>query len=153
MVDAQAPEPLPSMANTPSTAERELLRSLLQQLATRVRREQLETWFRSLDVRRADAQEIELSVTSQFVRDWLQKNFLGVLQDSVAALNLADAGIANAGTRPRLVLSHRDEDGWDGLRWAQPTAASDEVDRLLRTRDVRTPPAPTGSVPDRKSVV
>lgn len=145
MVDAQAPEPMPSTASPPSTAERELLRSLLQQLATRVRREQLETWFRSLDVRRLDGQEIELSVTSQFVRDWLQKNFLGVLQDSITALSLVDAGLANSGTRPRIVLSHRDEDGWDGLRWAQPASASDEVDRLLRTRDVRTPPTPAGT--------
>ena len=131
MVDAHAPEPLSPLAERTASSERDLLRSLLQQLGSRVRREQLETWFRSLDVRRADDQEIELSVTSQFVRDWLQKNFLGTLQESVAALGEP---------RRRVVLTHRDEDGWDSLRFAQPTTISDEVERLMRTRDVRTPP-------------
>lgn len=136
MVEAQAPDPLPPVAQRTGTAERDLLRSLLQQLGSRVRREQLETWFRSLDVRRADDQEIELSVTSQFVRDWLQKNFLATLQESVAALGEP---------RRRLVLSHRDEDGWDSLRFAQPTTISDEVERLMRTRDVRSAPLGSGA--------
>ena len=132
MVDAQAPDPRALAAQPPAPVERDLLRSLLQQLGSRVRREQLETWFRSLDVRRADAAEIELSVTSQFVRDWLQKNFLPALQESVAALGEP---------RRRVVLTHRDEDGWDCLRFAQPTIA-EEVERLLRTRDLRSPPTP-----------
>ena len=81
MVDAYIPDPkMPLVDRMPTadrdatnrdTAGRNLLRSLLQQLGARVRREQLETWFRSLDVVRADDREIELSVTSQFVRDWL----------------------------------------------------------------------------------
>lgn len=129
MVDAQAPDPSPALVERPS-AERDLLRALLTQLGSRVRREQLETWFRSLDVRRADGAEVELSVTSQFVRDWLQKNFLTTLQEAVAALGEP---------RRRVVLSHRDEDGWDSLRFAQPTPISDEVERLMRTRDARTP--------------
>ncbi len=132
MVDAHAPESMPPLAAQPAPADRDLLRSLLQQLGSRVRREQLETWFRSLDVRRADAAEIELSVTSQFVRDWLQKNFLPALQESVAALGEP---------RRRVVLTHREEDGFDSLRFAQPSIA-DEVERLLRTRDLRTPAAP-----------
>jgi chromosomal replication initiator protein len=132
MVDVPVPDPAPAPALA-SNAERDLLRSLLQQLGSRVRREQLETWFRSLDVRRADDQEIELSVTSQFVRDWLQKNFLATLQESTAALGAP---------RRRVVLTYRDEDGWDCLRFAQPTTISDEVERLMRTRDLRTPPAP-----------
>lgn len=121
------------MASTRPTAEREILRALLQQLATRVRREQLETWFRSIDVQRVNDREIELSVTSQFVRDWLQKNFLSVLQESVAAL----------GVGRRVLLSQREEDGWDGLRWAQPASASEQVDRLLQARDERGPAAPS----------
>ncbi|MCC7062657.1 MAG: chromosomal replication initiator protein DnaA [Planctomycetes bacterium] len=112
MVDAYAPDPkLP-------VADRDLLRSLLQQLGARVRREQLETWFRSLDVVRADDREIELSVTSQFVRDWLQKNYLGILQESVSALG--DAGSPGE-SRRRVLLSHREEDGWDSLRFLDPT--------------------------------
>jgi chromosomal replication initiator protein len=108
MVDAYVPEP------KPSSTDRELLRSLLQQLGARVRREQLETWFRSLDVIRADDREVELSVTSQFVRDWLQKNYLGLLQEAVASLGEP---------RRRVLLSHREEDGWDSLRFADPAAA------------------------------
>jgi chromosomal replication initiator protein len=137
MVDARVPEPTSSLAPSPATVERDLLRSLLQQLGARVRREQLETWFRTLDVRRVDAAEIELSVTSQFVRDWLQKNFLPALQESVAALGEP---------RRRVLLTHREEDGWDCLRLAQPSIA-DEVERLLRTRDVRSAPSPGTAAP------
>jgi len=103
MVDAPAPDPV-TQAATNAGSERGLLRSLLQHLGSRIRREQLETWFRSLDVRRVDDQEIELSVTSQFVRDWLQKNYLSTLQEAVAALGEP---------RRRVVLTHRDEDGFD----------------------------------------
>lgn len=106
MVDAYVPDPKPSLT------DRELLRSLLQQLGSRVRREQLETWFRSLDVVRADDREVELSVTSQFVRDWLQKNYLGLLQDALASLGEP---------RRRVLLSQREEDGWDSLRFADPS--------------------------------
>jgi chromosomal replication initiator protein len=126
MAESFVPEPGP-MLN-----ERDLLRLLLRQLTARVRREQLETWFRSLDVRRADEREIELSVTSQFVRDWLQKNYLGVLNEAAAALGEP---------KRRVVLTQREEDGWDSLRFAQPTPMSDEIDRLLRQQDLRTPPA------------
>ncbi len=135
MVDAPAPDPV-TQAATNAGSERGLLRSLLQHLGSRIRREQLETWFRSLDVRRVDDQEIELSVTSQFVRDWLQKNYLSTLQEAVAALGEP---------RRRVVLTHRDEDGFDSLRFAQPVAMSDEADRLMRTRDARTPPTPVAS--------
>ena len=121
------------------SADRTMLRSLLQQLGSRVRREQLETWFRSLDIRRADEFEVELSVTSQFVRDWLQKNYLGVLQDAVAALGEP---------RRRIVLTHRDEDGWDGLRFLEPSHVSDEIERVLRQQESRPAAAlPTGALP------
>ena len=131
MVDAPAPDPQATAGHAPSASDRIVLRELLQQLGSRVRREQLETWFRSLDVRRIDDQEIELSVTSQFVRDWLQKNFLPTLQEAVAALGEP---------RRRIILTHREEDGFDSLRLVQPTIASDESDRLQRTRDARMPP-------------
>lgn len=131
MVDAPAPDPQATVGHAPSASDRIVLRELLQQLGSRVRREQLETWFRSLDVRRIDDQEIELSVTSQFVRDWLQKNFLPTLQEAVAALGEP---------RRRIILTHREEDGFDSLRLVQPTIASDESDRLQRTRDARMPP-------------
>lgn len=138
MVDAYLPDPKPPVA------DRELLRALLQQLGARVRREQLETWFRSLDVVRADEREVELSVTSHFVRDWLQKNFLPTLQESVAAL----------GERRRVLLSHRDQDDWDSLRLLEQTplaAGLSEVVEPIKRRieptpaqpPVQTAPAPT----------
>jgi len=132
MTEEHVPEPV-ATSDRPLQMERSLLRSILQQLGARVRREQLETWFRSLDVRRADEREIELSVTSSFVRDWVQKNYLGALQDAVSALGEP---------KRRVVLTHREEDGWDSLRFAQPTPMSDEIDRLLRLRDERVPAGP-----------
>jgi chromosomal replication initiator protein len=127
MADPNLPEP--SLADR--DADRALLRSVLQELGNRVRREQLETWFRSLDVRRADEREIEFSVTSQFVKDWLQRNFLGVLQEAVAGL-----GGRTAAPR-RVVLSLRDEDGWDNLPLIEPAPLAAEVERVLRMRDER----------------
>jgi chromosomal replication initiator protein len=141
MVDARVPDPVQPLAEQPvltAHGQRDLLRSLIQQLSSRVKREQLATWFRSLDVRRADDHEVELSVTSQFVRDWLQKNYLAVLQEALAALG---------GQRRKILLSQREEDGFDSLAFAQPTSvsAADEVEKLMRTRDVRsTPPTPGG---------
>lgn len=107
MVDAYVPEPAPR-------TDASLLLPILRQLANRVRREQLETWFRSLNVARVDDQEVELSVTSQFVRDWLQRSYLSVIQDAVAALG---------GPARRVVLSQRDEDDFDSLRVLDPVGS------------------------------
>ncbi|MBL9080110.1 MAG: chromosomal replication initiator protein DnaA [Planctomycetes bacterium] len=114
-------------------AERQLLGKVLRTVAGRVRREHLETWFRTLDVRRADDREVEFTVTSQFVRDWLQRNFLTVLQDAVTT--------AAAGPR-RVALTLRDEDGWDNLRLVEPTHA---LAALLPARDL--PAAPRETLP------
>ncbi|MCB9884445.1 MAG: chromosomal replication initiator protein DnaA [Planctomycetes bacterium] len=97
--------------------DRELLHALLQQLATRVKREQLETWFRSLNVARIDDSDVELSVTSQFVRDWLQRSYLGVLQEAVQALG---------GPQRRVILTQREEDDWDSLQILSSDPRSEE---------------------------
>jgi chromosomal replication initiator protein len=127
MVDAFVPDPKAALTT------RDALRSLLVFLDSRVRREQLETWFRSLDVVRIEDSEIELSVTSQFVRDWLVKNYMALLQD--AARSLGEE-------KRRIVLTQRDEDGWDSLRFYQPTPLSEEIDEFLRTSS----PVPTAAV-------
>ncbi len=113
----------PASSNLTGSTQ-ELLQHLLNHLVVRVRREQLETWFRSLIVARADDAEIELSVTSQFVRDWLAKNFLSEMQAAVDSLG-TPAG------RRRLVLTHRAEDGQDSLSLVQTTPA-DEIERVMR---------------------
>ncbi|MFK7739498.1 MAG: chromosomal replication initiator protein DnaA [Planctomycetota bacterium] len=105
-----------------NSRETELLKRLLTHLVANVRREQLETWFRSIVVARADDAEIELSVTSQFVRDWLKKNFLPQLQKGVDSLD---------GKQRRLVLSHRPEDGKDSLSLIQ-TSSRDEIESIIR---------------------
>jgi len=121
MVDAQSPEPTPLPGSIPGVPAKpptaagapdndqpaaNLLQAMLLHLSTRIRPEQLETWFRSLNVRRSDDLEIELSVTSVFVRDWLQRNYLGILTEAVTAVGAK---------KRRVVLSHRDEDGWDNM--------------------------------------
>jgi chromosomal replication initiator protein len=114
-----------------SSRNDELLQHLLNHLVSRVRREQLETWFRSLIVARADETEVELSVTSQFVRDWLAKNFLSEMQAAVDSLGKPNG-------RRRLVMTHRAEDGQDSLRLVQTTPA-DEIERVMRnTAEART---------------
>jgi len=83
----------------------DLQRNVLLQLLAKVRREQFETWFRSLRLGRVDDREMEFSVTSQFVRDWIQKNHLPTLREVAAS----------DGTRRSVMLSLRAEDGWDSL--------------------------------------
>lgn len=102
--------------------EQALLEKLLSHLVANVRREQLETWFRSVLIERADDHEIELSVTSQFVRDWLTKNFHRDLQRAADSLD---------GRKRRLLLTHRPEDGQDSLRLVQ-VSAHVEIERMLR---------------------
>jgi chromosomal replication initiator protein len=109
-------------------ASDELLQSLLNHLVVRVRREQLETWFRSLIIARSDESEVELSVTSQFVRDWLAKNYLSELQ---AAINAIDPDSSSKDSNRRLVLTYRAEDGQDSLRLVQ-TSPADEIERVMR---------------------
>src|SRR5262249_36505717 len=72
MVDALSPDP----GMSPSS---DLQRNVLLHLLAKVKREQFETWFRSLRVARADDREMEFSVTSQFVRDWIQKHHVATL--------------------------------------------------------------------------
>jgi chromosomal replication initiator protein len=69
-----------------------------------VRREHFETWFRSLLLVSIDERQVEFSVTSHFVRDWLTKNFFTAIQEAVTAV---------AGGSRRVTLSLREEDGWD----------------------------------------
>ena len=118
------PDSMPTVTVGQTSGNQELLQHLLNHLVVRVRREQLETWFRSLIVARADDTEVELSVTSQFVRDWLAKNFLSEMQAAVDSLG-TPAG------RRRLVLTHRAEDGQDSLSLVQTTPA-DEIERVMR---------------------
>src|SRR5262245_37095513 len=76
--DARAAAPLPDLHQD---LQPDLQRTVLLQLLAKVRREQFETWFRSLRLGRVDDREMEFSVTSQFVRDWIQKKHLPALRD------------------------------------------------------------------------
>jgi chromosomal replication initiator protein len=137
MVDAKAPDP------NASVNERDLLRSLLKHLGARVKRDQLETWFRTLDVDRADDNELVLTVTSQFVRDWLQRNYLGLLQEAAAQLGQP---------RRRIVVAQREEDGWDTrslIGSSVDSALGHGLEHVLGRRDeldlARAHAAPNGS--------
>lgn len=131
----------------------DLLRAIVAALLPRLRREQFETWFRSLQLVRCDARDVELSVTSQFVRDWLQKNFAATLAEAATVAIAAHEG-SDPALRRRLVLSVRPEDGWDCLSLvpmdssaaAEPRPSptgpmASEVERVLgRARDRATEP-------------
>ena len=118
-------------ATTTEDASALLLQKLLDHLVVRVRREQLETWFRSLIVVRSDETEVELSVTSQFVRDWLAKNYLSELQAAVNAIGIGGGADSKPKKNRRLVLTFRAEDGQDSLRLVQ-TSPADEIERVMR---------------------
>lgn len=93
---------VPPKADMPQADKQQ---AVLSQILARVRREQFETWFKSLRIGRIDDREMEFSVTSQFVRDWIQKNHLPTLREVAGA----------DGRRRSVAVSLRPEDGWDSL--------------------------------------
>jgi chromosomal replication initiator protein len=115
------------MVDSPSVelglkAEPNLQELIFTRLFAKIRREQFETWFKSLRICRMDDGEMEFSVTSQFVRDWIQKNHLPTLQE-----------VANIdGKSRKLLLAVRNEDGWDSLAFL----GADATVRLAENRIV-----------------
>jgi chromosomal replication initiator protein len=113
----------------------DLQRSVLGQLLAKVRREQFETWFRSVRIGRVDDKEMEFSVTSQFVRDWIQKNHLPTLRDVAGA----------DGHKRTVTVSLRTEDGWDSLgvlgveSTVRPADAASAVRGLVGSSPTQSP--------------
>lgn len=61
------------------------LDSVLQELRSRLREEQFATWFRGFDLVEVRPEEVEFSVPSGFVRDWLTRHYFSVLDSAVRA--------------------------------------------------------------------
>ena len=58
---------------------------MLVQLQRRMRKEQFDRWFRGFSLVRIGEEDVEFSVPSGFVRDWLTRNYLSAIQESVYA--------------------------------------------------------------------
>ena len=58
---------------------------VLVQLQRRMRKEQFDRWFRGFSLVRMGGEDVEFSVPSGFVRDWLTRNYLSAIQESVYA--------------------------------------------------------------------
>lgn len=58
---------------------------VLVQLQRRMRKEQFDRWFRGFSLVRVEREDVEFSVPSGFIRDWLMRNFLSAIQESVYA--------------------------------------------------------------------
>ena len=58
---------------------------VLLQLQRRMRKEQFDRWFRGFSLVRMGMEDVEFSVPSGFVRDWLTRNYLSAIQESVYA--------------------------------------------------------------------
>lgn len=115
----------------------DLQNGILANLLAKVRREQFETWFRSVRLSRIDDKEVEFSVTTQFARDWIQKNHLPTLRE-----------VANAdGKRRTVSLSLRPEDGWDTLKVLGVDATVRPADAAAAVRGVVGQSAPAETTP------
>lgn len=130
-----------------------LLEKVLGELKHSVRKEHYETWFRGLTLRAVQGDRYVFGVPSGFVRDWLRKNYLSMIEDAVrlstgrrrceVALQLArgaegeEFGLAaealeGAGrleSKGRSVLDHGGLDG----RGVVEAAGADSVDLGSRT--------------------
>lgn len=73
-VTAVSPSPIPD----PEFQER-----VLTELQRRMRKEQFETWFRGFQVVALTDRDVEFAVPTAFVRDWVQRNFMASIVESV----------------------------------------------------------------------
>ena len=74
----------------PSLQPVALLEQVLQQLQQRMRQEQFDTWFRGVQIGELSDEEVEFIAPSGFVRDWLNRNYLGTLAAAVREVSGRD---------------------------------------------------------------
>ncbi|MCC6671396.1 MAG: chromosomal replication initiator protein DnaA [Planctomycetes bacterium] len=58
---------------------------VLREVRARIRQEQFDSWFSGMRLVSLAPEEIEFSVPTGFVRNWLTRNFLGAIQEAVLA--------------------------------------------------------------------
>jgi len=73
---------------SPVPQDPDFLSRVLQQIQRRLRKEQFETWFRGFELVRTDVKEAEFAVPTAFVRDWIQRNYMSSIQESVVEAGL-----------------------------------------------------------------
>ncbi len=59
-----------------------LHQKILKELRHAVRREHFETWFRGVRLERVEGTRFVMTVPSVFVRDWLRRNYLGLMESA-----------------------------------------------------------------------
>ena len=74
----------------PSLQPVALLEQVLQQLQQRMRQEQFDTWFCGVQIGELSDEEVEFIAPSGFVRDWLNRNYLGTLAAAVREVSGRD---------------------------------------------------------------
>lgn len=60
--------------------------AVLQRLQTSLHTQQFETWFKALTLKGIDAQGIIVEAPSVFARDWIARNYLGVLRTAIGSV-------------------------------------------------------------------
>ncbi|MDP6929684.1 MAG: chromosomal replication initiator protein DnaA [Planctomycetota bacterium] len=71
----------------------DFLNGVLQGLRQRIRKEQFETWFRDFQLITLDESGVEFSVPNGFVREWLTRNFMALIRDSVRLAGGKERGV------------------------------------------------------------
>ena len=74
MAESQLPDP---------GATAEFFDSVVSRLRGGMKREQFDTWFRGFGLVGIDADKVEFTVPSVFVRDWMTRNYLPAIQKAV----------------------------------------------------------------------
>ena len=71
------------MITTPSQETHELWARCLLNIERHVRPQSFNTWFRPTSARRFDAELLEIEVASSYFADWVESNYLKLIQDAV----------------------------------------------------------------------
>ncbi len=75
------------------------MEEVVAELRRRMRREKFEIWFRGFQLVRLAADEVEFSVPNGFIRDWINRHYLHVIEEAVAAVwNAAQAAAEQGAT-------------------------------------------------------
>ena len=83
--------------------------AVLTRVEAKVNRHSFATWFRPTSYLSRDSQTLRIAVPNAQFREWLSKNYLGVLQEALA--EAGEPGLRVVFDRPRIRLKSPRRDG------------------------------------------
>ncbi|HKD99742.1 MAG TPA: chromosomal replication initiator protein DnaA [Planctomycetota bacterium] len=140
----------PSASDHPAATVVDTWLAIFSDLERRLRREQLETWFRRVAALELDGGVLTLAVPSDFQRGWIIDNYLDVLTKACRSVVGPDAVVRIVVDPERAVLDPRPREAETAAATAAPEAAPPPAATPLRVTDL--PPRADDARPASRAV-